>query len=39
MVPEKVRGKRASIDEPAHKKRKMAGVAPRKSGDISLGGD
>ena len=38
-VSEKVRGKRAAQDEPARKKRKMAGVAPRKPGGISLGDD
>jgi hypothetical protein len=38
-VSEKVQGKRVAIDEPAHKKRKMVGVAPRKSRGISLGGD
>ena len=36
---EKVRGKRVAIDEPARKKRKTAGVIPRKPGGISLGGD
>ena len=39
QVSEKVRGKRAATDEPARKKMKMAGVAPRKPGGISLGGD
>ena len=38
-MSEKVRGKRAAQDEPARKKRKMAGVAPRKPGGISLGVD
>ena len=38
-VLEKVRGKRAVIDEPAQKKRKMVGAVPRKLGGISLGGD
>ena len=36
---EKVQGKRAVTDEPARKKRKTAGVAPRKPSGISLGGD
>ena len=38
-VPEKVWGKRAAVDEPARKKRKTAGAAPRKLGGISLGSD
>ena len=38
-VSEKVWGKRAATDEPAWKKRKMVGAAPRKLSDISLGGD
>ena len=38
-MSDKVRGKRAAVDEPAQKKRKMAGAIPRKPGDISLGGD
>ena len=38
-MSEKVRGKRAATDEPDRKKRKTMGVAPRKPGDISLGGD
>ena len=38
-VSEKARGKRAAVDEPAQKKRKTAGAAPLKPGDISLGGD
>ena len=38
-MSEKVQGKRAVADEPAHKKRKTVGVVPRKLGDISLGGD
>ena len=38
-LSEKSRGKRAAADEPARKKRKMATVAPRKLGGISLGGD
>ena len=29
----------SATDEPAHKKRKTADVAPRKPGSISLGGD
>ena len=37
-VSEKVRGKRAVIDEPARKKRRTADVAPRKPDGISLGG-
>ena len=32
-------GKRAVADEPARKKRKMAGAVPRKPGGISLGDD
>ena len=36
---EKVRGKRPAADEPAQKKRKTATAAPRKPGNISLGGD
>ena len=39
LVSEKVQGKRAAVDEPAQKKRKTAGAAPLKPGDISLGGD
>ena len=38
-VSDKVWGKRAATDELARKKRKTAGVAPRKPGDISLGDD
>ena len=38
-VSEKIWGKRAAVDEPAQKKRKMAGAAPLKPGGISLGGD
>ena len=36
-VSEKVRGKRAATDEPAHKKRKIVGAAPLRLGNISLG--
>ena len=38
-VSEKVRGKRAAVDEPAWKKRKTTGAVPHKPGNISLGGD
>ena len=38
-MSEKIWGKRAAVDEPAQKKRKMAGAAPLKPGGISLGGD
>ena len=38
-ILEKVREKRAATDDPARKKRKMAGVAPLKPGGISIGGD
>ena len=38
-VSEKVWGKRAATDELARNKRKTAGVAPRKQGNISLGGN
>ena len=38
-VSEKIQGKRAAADEPTRKKRKTAGAAPLKPGDISLGGD
>ena len=38
-VSEKVRGKRAAVDEPVQKKGKMAGATPRKLGGILLGGD
>ena len=38
-ISEKVREKRAAVDEPARKKRKTACVAPCKLGGISLGGD
>ena len=38
-MSEKVQGKRVAIDELSRKKRKMAGVASRKPGGISLGGD
>ena len=39
LVLEKVQGKRVVTDEPGQKKRKTTGVAPRKPGGISLGGD
>ena len=38
-VSEKVRGKRAMVDEPARKKRKTVGAVPRKPGGSSLGDD
>ena len=38
-ISEKVQGKRVATDEPAQKKRKTMGVAPRKPSGISLGGD
>ena len=38
-VSEKVRGKRAAVDELTQKKRKMVGAAPLKPGGILLGGD
>ena len=38
-VSEKARGKRAAADEPAPKRRKMAGSASIKPGGISLGDD
>ena len=38
-MSEKVQGKRAVADEPAHKKRKTTDVAPHKPSGISLGGD
>ena len=38
-MSEKIWGKRAAADEPAQKKRNMAGAAPLKPGGISLGGD
>ena len=37
LVSKKVQGKKEATDEPAQKKRTMD-VAPRKPGDISLGG-
>ena len=39
LVLEKVRGKRAVVDELARKKRKTMGVVTHKPGGISLGGD
>ena len=36
---EKVRARRAAVDEPARKKRKTAGAVPHKLGGISLGID
>ena len=39
LVLEKIRGKRAAVDEPAQKKRKTAVTAPLKPGGLSLGGD
>ena len=38
-VSEKVQGKRAAANEPAYKKRKIAGAIPHKPGGISLGAD
>ena len=38
-VSEKAWGKRAAADEPAQKRRKMAGATPIKPGGISLGDD
>ena len=38
-VSVKTRGKRPAEDEPAQKKRKTAGTAPRKQGGISLDDD
>ena len=38
-MSEKIWGKRAAVDKPTQKKRKMASAAPLKSGGISLGGD
>ena len=39
LVSEKIREKRAAVDELARKKRKTAGAAPLKLGSISLSGD
>ena len=39
LVLDKIRGKRAAIDESAQKKRNTAGAAPLKLGGILLGGE
>ena len=39
LVSEKIRGKRAAVDELARKKRKTVGATPLKPGGVSLGGD